>query len=198
MRALLLSTSLCFCLASLAQAAPKTLKFDQGTATYTNRDAFASWEGNTSDIGGTLILDDQTGELVKGEIQIGLAAIDSGNGARDARMRGEFLQTEKYPKATFVVTKLEGFPSVAEWKKWGLKQTGKIHGDLTIKEVTRPVVFEAEAVYLGTELKVSGKGQTKMTDFGISPPSLLFVTVDDAIGLKFQAVARPVSTNAGL
>lgn len=100
MRALLLTTSLCFGLASLAQAAPKTLKFEQGTATYTNRDAFASWEGNTSDIGGTLILDDQTGALVKGEIQIGLAAIDSGNGARDARMRGEFLQTEKYPKAT--------------------------------------------------------------------------------------------------
>ncbi|AGY58662.1 YceI family protein [Gloeobacter kilaueensis] len=174
-----------------AQAATKTFTIVQGVASYTDRDIFDAWTGKTSDIKGTLSYDDQSGELLKGEVQVGLATIDSGNGVRDARMRAEFLQTDKFPTASFSVERLEGFPKFSEWRLWGLKQTGRIVGQLTIRGITRPVSFDAVAVFLGNELQITAKSQIKMSDYGISPPSIVFVTVEDGIGLQVQAVAKP-------
>jgi polyisoprenoid-binding protein YceI len=173
-------------------AQPRTLKIEKSTATYSSRDALYSWTGTTSGVSGTLSFDDQTGELLKAEVEVDLASIDSGNGVRDGRMRNEFLQTEKFPKATLIIDTLEGYPKFSEWKKWGTKQSGKIYGQLTIRNITRPVVWEAEAIYLGKELKVSAKGQIKMTDFGITPPSLAFITVEDNVGLQATIVAKRV------
>lgn len=192
MRALLLAGLGCLLVTSGALAQPRILKIERSTATYTSRDALYSWAGTTSGVSGTISFDDQTGELLQGEVQVDLATIDSGNGLRDGRMRNEFLQTDKFPKATLTIDKLEGYPKFSEWKKWGLKQTGKIYGQLTIRNITHPVVWDAEAIYLGKELKVSAKGQIKMTDFGITPPSLAFVTVEDNVGLQATIVAKRV------
>lgn len=184
--ALLLTLSL----NSAAHAEPKNLQFEQATVAYKGRDALGSWTGTTKDVKGTLAYDSQTGELLKGEVQVGLASIDSGNGARDARMRNEFLQTDKFPTALFVVKKIEDFPKFSDWKQWGNRQKGRIIGELTIKNVTKPVTFEAETVYTGKELKVTGTSKVKMTDFGITPPSIFLVTVEDTVGLEFDAVAK--------
>ena len=175
-----------------AHAEPKTLKFEQSTAAYKGRDALSAWTGTTKDVNGSVNYDSQTGEFIKGEVQIGLASIDSGNGVRDGRMRNEFLQTDKFPTALFVVKKIENFPKFSEWKQWGNRQKGKILGDLTIKNITKPVTFDAEAVYTGKELKIRGMGKVKMTDYGITPPSLLLVTVEDSVGLEFDALAKPM------
>jgi polyisoprenoid-binding protein YceI len=186
--ALLLALSL----NSAAHAEPKTLQFEQSTAAYKGRDSLGSWTGTTKEVMGTLAYDSQTGELLKGEVQVGLASINSGNGVRDARMRNEFLQTDKFPTALFVVKKVEDFPKFSDWKQWGNRQKGRIIGDLTIKNVTKPVTFEAETVYTGKELKVTGTSKVKMTDFGITPPSIFLVTVEDTVGLEFSALAKPM------
>jgi polyisoprenoid-binding protein YceI len=186
--ALLLALSL----NSAAHAEPKTLQFEQATVAYKGRDSLASWTGTTKEVTGTLAYDSQTGELLKGDVQVGLASINSGNGVRDARMRNEFLQTDKFPTALFVVKKVEDFPKFSDWKQWGNRQKGRIIGDLTIKNVTKPVTFEAETVYTGKELKVTGTSKVKMTDFGITPPSIFLVTVEDTVGLEFNALAKPM------
>ncbi|WP_218081791.1 YceI family protein [Anthocerotibacter panamensis] len=173
------------------QAQSRTLTIEKGTASYQSRDVFSAWTGITPQVSGLIRFEDQTGELQEGKIQVQLGSIDSKNGARDARMRNEFLQTEKFPTATFTVTALEGFPKFSDWKEWGNRQHGKISGDLTIRDITHPVIFEGEAVYTGRELRLQATGKIKMSDFGITPPNLLFVTVDDTVGLKLDAVARP-------
>jgi polyisoprenoid-binding protein YceI len=179
-------------LSTAAYAEPKTLKFERSSAFYTGRDALAAWKGTTKDVNGSVAYDSQTGEFLKGEVQIGLASIDSGNGVRDARMRNEFLQTDKFPTATFVVKKIENFPKFSEWKQWGNRQKGKMVGDLTIRNITKPVTFDAEAIYTGKELKITGTSKVKMTDYGITPPSILLVTVEDTLGLEFDALAKPI------
>lgn len=178
-------------------AAPRTLTFVQGTASYSNRDIFNAWIGKTDKIGGTVVFDDQSGELLKGEVQVDLASIDSGNGVRDARMRSELLQTDQFPMATYTIERIEGFPKFSEWKLWGLKQTGHLYGQLTIHGVTRPVTLDATAVYLGNELRVTAKGQVKMSDYKVTPPSFLLVTVEDTVGLQVQAVAKPAGQGGG-
>lgn len=85
---------------------------------------------------------DFSGEIVVGEtpdqsavnVTIQAASIDSGEPTRDEHLRnGDFLDVEKYPTLEFHSTKVE--------------QSGKslrVHGDLTIKDATRPVVLDVD------------------------------------------------------
>ncbi|WP_287128035.1 YceI family protein [Candidatus Cyanaurora vandensis] len=172
------------------QAAPRTLTIERGTASYQSRDFLSAWTGTTDQMQGSIRFDDRTGLLLAGIVTVQLAGIDSKNGARDARMRGE-LQTDKFPTATFTLQTLEGFPKFSAWKQWGSRQQGKIRGDLTIRDITRPVTFDGEAVYTSRELRIKATGTIKMTDFNLTPPSLLLVTVENTVGLTFEAVALP-------
>jgi len=171
------------------RALPQTLSFQTATASYRSRDILNSWIGKTKQVTGSLVYDDKTGMVMEGKVQVGLASLDSGDGLRDSRMRNEFLQTEQYPNATFILKSVEGFSKFTEWKQWGTQQKGKLIGELTIRNLTRPVTFEGEAVYTGRELQLKGMGTIKMTDFGITPPSLLLVTVEDSVVLEINAVA---------
>jgi polyisoprenoid-binding protein YceI len=65
------------------------------------------------------------------------ASIDTDWDQRDGHLRsGDFLDVERFPTVTFRSTSVE--PTGA--------RTARVHGDLTIRDVTRPVVLEAELV----------------------------------------------------
>jgi polyisoprenoid-binding protein YceI len=62
------------------------------------------------------------------------ASIDTGQEARDQHLRSaDFLETEAHPTIDFVSSRIE--PAGDRYR---------IHGDLTIRGVTRPVVLDAE------------------------------------------------------
>lgn len=68
-------------------------------------------------------------------VRLGAASIDSGHPDRDAHLRSpDFLDAERYPDLTFRSTKIEVTGAT----------TFELHGDLTIRDVTRPVVLQAE------------------------------------------------------
>ena len=70
---------------------------------------------------------------------IDVAGVNSGEAGRDEHLRNaDFFEVEKYPTITFRSTKVED-EGDGEYK---------VTGDLTIKEVTRPVTLDLE--YLGT------------------------------------------------
>jgi polyisoprenoid-binding protein YceI len=61
-------------------------------------------------------------------------SVDTGNGQRDADLRSNnFFDASKFPTLHFKSTRYEGDDEVA-----------KVYGELTIKDVTRPVVLEIE------------------------------------------------------
>lgn len=63
-------------------------------------------------------------------------SIDTNDAQRDAHLKAEdFFNAEKFPEMRFSSTKLE----VTE-----LDNEYKLHGDLTIRDITRPVVFDLE------------------------------------------------------
>lgn len=65
---------------------------------------------------------------------VDVASIDTGNEQRDAHLRSDdFFNAERYPTMTFRSTKIERDGDEL-----------KIYGDLTIRDVTKPVVFTAE------------------------------------------------------
>jgi polyisoprenoid-binding protein YceI len=69
------------------------------------------------------------------EVRISADSIDSGSPDRDTHLRSaDFLDVEKYPFLTFRSTKVEATGDT----------TLKLHGDLTIRDVTRPVVLDVQ------------------------------------------------------
>ncbi|MBP1691624.1 MAG: YceI family protein [Bacteroidetes bacterium] len=68
------------------------------------------------------------------EASIKTASVDTENEGRDKHLRSDdFFNAEKFPEITFKSTAIE---------KTGT-DTYKVSGDLTIRDITKPVVFEA-------------------------------------------------------
>lgn len=82
------------------------------------------------------IADDLTASRI--EVSIDAASINTGAEDRDNHLRSaDFLDVENYPKLTFVSTEIN--PDGDGWS---------ITGDLTIRDVTRPITLDA--IYEGT------------------------------------------------
>lgn len=82
---------------------------------------------------GTLNWDAETPENSSVNITIDATSIDSGVEEFDGHLHGErFFDTANYPEITFVSTSVE---------KTGAN-TGEVTGDLTIKDITKPVTLD--------------------------------------------------------
>jgi polyisoprenoid-binding protein YceI len=91
--------------------------------------------GRFRQFSGTVEADDQNPTAARVEVQIDAASIDTGDDKRDAHLRSpDFLNVEQYPYITFKSTKVEQRDATH----------GQITGDLTIRDVTKPVVLEVE------------------------------------------------------
>jgi len=69
------------------------------------------------------------------EVTIDTASVDTSDEKRDGHLRSaDFLDVENYPKMAFRSTRIEV----------GRDGTAKVTGDLTVKDVTRPVTLDVE------------------------------------------------------
>ncbi len=127
------------------------------------------------------------------EVEIDAASIDSNTPDRDNHLRSaDFLEVEKYPKLTFRST--------------ALRPTGpntfELDGDLTIKDVTRPVTLEVEYLGVndspwGTKLAgFSARTEIDREDWGMTwnvviETGGLLVSKKVQIELEIEAVYKP-------
>jgi polyisoprenoid-binding protein YceI len=103
-------------------------------------------KGRFRDIEGELHIDegDPTQSFVRAAVDV--ASVDTGIAQRDDHLRSDdFFNAERFPKLTFESTKIERTSDDA----WTMT------GDLTIRDVTRSVVFDV--TYDGRGLDVMGK-----------------------------------------
>src|SRR5690349_16021337 len=98
--------------------------------------------GSFNRITGTINFDPANPAAASVEAVIDTTSMAStGNDQRDGHLRSpDFLDVEKYPTITFKSTKVEPNKDGSQ---------AKITGDLTIKDVTKPVTFEAELLGQG-------------------------------------------------
>ncbi len=96
-------------------------------------------------------------------VEVDTSTVDTRHAERDKHLRsGDFLDVAKHPKATFKSTKYEG-----------TAESGKLHGELTVHGVTRPVVFEITKMgegpdpWGGYRAGFSGNYTLTRKDFGI-------------------------------
>jgi polyisoprenoid-binding protein YceI len=94
--------------------------------------------GKLGEISGQIEFDPANPAAAKVEATINTAGVNSGVADRDNHLRSaDFLDVANHPTITFKSTRVELTG----------ENTGKVHGNLTIRGVTRPVVLDVE--YLG-------------------------------------------------
>ena len=92
-------------------------------------------KGRFRDLEGTLRIDEGQPENSYVEVNIAVASVDTNVEDRDNHLRSDdFFNAEKYPKITFRSRRIERFDGTRF----------KLHGDLTIRDVTKEVVLDGE------------------------------------------------------
>jgi polyisoprenoid-binding protein YceI len=123
------------------------------------------------------------------KVEIEAKSIDTGNADRDAHVRNsDFLDAETYPAISFVSTAAE--------------QKGDddfvLHGDLTIKDVTKPVSIEFEKTgeaqdpWGNYRVGFEGKAKINRKDFGVNFNAVLEaggMLVGEKVTLEFDISA---------
>ncbi|MDQ1479872.1 MAG: hypothetical protein QOI44_733, partial [Actinomycetota bacterium] len=99
------------------------------------------------------------------------------------------LETSKFPKARFTLTKPIALPThVVKGKSLkGLRATGRmlIHG------ITRPITFVLDARWNGRTIDVVGSAPIVLRDFRITPPDTVIASVDDHGAVELDLTFAP-------
>ena len=92
-------------------------------------------KGRFRDFEGTIRIDESHPENSSVSASVDVASVDTNTADRDAHLRSDdFFNAERYPKITFRSTTVERVDDTHY----------KVHGDLTIRDVTKQVVLDAE------------------------------------------------------
>lgn len=153
-----------------------------------NRDQVT--RGRTSEVEGEFRLYMQNGKafIALSNLQVDLRTLASDSALRDAAIRTQWLESDKYPKAIFVANAIEGLPDGAVQ---GQPYTFRVTGDLTIRNITRPVTFDVTVTVKDNSVAGEGKTIIFMKDFGFDPPNIVGQTiVSDPVTLTIKGVAR--------
>ena len=137
--------------------------------------------GRTKDVKGTAVVDG--GSLTKATVTVQVGKISTPEAARDEYFRSTALQTDKYPTATFELTKPVDVTKALD----GSTQDVTLTGTMDLHGVEKPVTADAQvAVGKGGTVQVAGTVPITFADYGVKAPSLGFVTVDGKGSVEFS------------
>src|SRR5688572_4040569 len=181
--------------AARAAAAPDTLKYvitaEGNEARYRAREQLAGFDlpndaiGKTSKITGQIVLDER-GKVIRAlsKIDVDVASLASDSDRRDNFVQRNTLQTAQYPTVTFVPTELKGL-------KFPLGSSGEVKfqmlGDLTVRNVTRPVTWEVTATLEPGGIVGAARTSFTFADFEMTKPRVRSVlSLDDVLKLEYD------------
>ena len=144
--------------------------------------------GHFGDVEGTAHIDADAPASSKVDLTIAVASVSTGSPDRDGHLTsGDFFDAETYPTITFSSTEVS-----RDGDDW------TVTGDLTIKDVTKPVTFELEQTGSAQDpfgnVRVGFEGSTTINrkDWGLTWNAALEtggVLVSEKIKLEFDVSA---------
>ena len=138
--------------------------------------------GRTPDVTGTMTTVGLT--LTKAEFTANMQALVSDESQRDGRLREQAIETDRFPTATFVLTKPITLPDGAVP---GQISTVTATGDLTLHGATHSIQIQLRGRLAGEVLVVTGSVEITFADFGIQKPeSFKVLSVADHGTLEVQ------------
>ena len=154
------------------------------------RQGFVVATGETGEVSGRIVFD-ADGAIVADESSIAMqaATLATDSDRRDRYVRERTLQTAQYPEIVFRPASVDGLPAPLTDAQGAIDFT--ISGDLTIRDQTRPITWDASAEFTAGGAEVTGLASTEFTfeDFAMDKPSVAIVlSVEDTIRLEIEFV----------
>jgi polyisoprenoid-binding protein YceI len=146
-------------------------------------------KGRITDIEGTIYTDEKDLNNSSVEATLKAVSLDTRTDQRDQHLRSaDFLDVEKFPEIRFRSTRIQGD-----------KQSFKLTGDLTIRDVTKPITLDVEFEgqtkdpWGGERVGFSATGKIDRREFGLTWNQALeaggvVVGNDIKISLEVEAV----------
>jgi polyisoprenoid-binding protein YceI len=167
---------------------------EESTARYRVQEELAQ-VGETEAVGETQAIIGQFGfgedelPLPCSRFDVDMRTLQSDQARRDNYLYQNTLEAETYPLATFVLRGIEGMDApLAD----GQETTLRLIGDLTLRDVTKLVAWEANVTLVDGALTGAAATMFEMPDFGIEPPSVpVVLSLDETIRLEVDFTARP-------
>jgi len=121
-------------------------------------------KGRITDIEGTIQGDEKYPQNSSVEATLKAASLDTRTDQRDQHLRSaDFLDVERFPEIKFRSTRIQGD-----------KESFKLTGDLTIRDVTKPITLDVEFEgttrdpWGGDRVGFSAKGKFDRREFGLT------------------------------
>lgn len=175
-------------LVSPLSAAVEAYKIDSthSTIQYSLRHLVSKFTGSFSTVAGTITVDRDNLEKSKVEATIDVGSVNTADEKRNTHLKSpDFFDVAKFPSMKFVST---------SWKKTG-EDTYDVTGNLTIKDVTKPVVLKTKVLGFGEGMggtQVSGwevTGAIKKSEFGLAGPAMLGKVLGDDVTINIAVEA---------
>lgn len=158
--------------------------------------------GNTSNINGSVQVDDSldlSRKPLEATFNVDLNTIDTGIALRNEHMRNNFLETKKYPKATFTLKTLQMAKPVVlkPGEKVQLQAVGDftLHGKTVTKQVPVWVTYFKKCPATATKMpgcdliQISAEFKVPFKDHDIKRPEIVFQKLADTVIVKVAATA---------
>ncbi len=116
---------------------------------------------------------------LKGFVRVSLVDLKSDNKKRDEHMY-EAINTKKYKNTTYKIKSVNKNSSGS----YTIKGTLNLHG------ITKNINMVGDIIQNGDTLVIKAKTSFKMSDFGIEPPKLLFLSVRDLLEMTIDTTYK--------
>jgi polyisoprenoid-binding protein YceI len=138
--------------------------------------------GKGSGLSGTIAV--AGSRVVEGRVSFALDGLATGIDLRDRHMKEQYLETARFPQATFTLAGLE-LSGAAAGQAFGARRV-PFGGVLALHGVERPVTGEATISGEARKVNVDAGFQVRIEDFGIATPGYLGVTLADEVKVKVR------------
>ena len=168
---------------------------DQSEARYRVREQLASHDlpsdavGATKQISGSIAVSpDGTIDSANSQITVDLTTLKSDSGMRDGFVSRSILGTSQYPNAVFVPKQVSGLPSPLPTSG---DVTFKLSGDLTVRDVTKPVTWDVTGSIQGDQAKGTATTSFTFEDFNLQQPRVpVVLSVENTIKLEMDVTLQ--------
>lgn len=172
----------------------ETDKHSLNELTFTSKAAIVKIIGRTSDLSGEAKIDVENVAKSSGALSIPLDKLDTGIAMRNEHMQGA-TEAAKFPTATFKFTDIK---VPGNKLKTNAPVEGTAVGTMTLHGVTKSLTVPVELTYLpetdakyraGDWIHISSAFKLKLTDYGITPPSM-GIKVADVQEIQVDGMAK--------
>jgi polyisoprenoid-binding protein YceI len=190
MRQLIALAALAVAPALLAQSKTYEIKpRANSVAEFHAEDTYDKFDGSTNGVSGSIVADPAKPGASGVSVTIDMGSLDTGVSLRNKEMKESYLETPKFPTATFKSVSVAGPASIAA----GQPADVSVTGDFTLHGVTKRMTVPVRVVLLADgRLHATANFNVKMPDFGIHVPHNILVTVEDQVPVRLDVWAVSV------